>query len=63
MDIDTIAQAGQQVAQAGAVPETWVGFAYHVFDKVWGYAVSTFGGILVGWLAMNRPAWAQRKAE
>lgn len=48
-----------QVATAGP---TWVTFAYHVFDKAWPVLGAALGGLLAGWLGLNRPAWANRKA-
>jgi len=53
----------QTVADTLANNPTWVDFAYHVFDKIWAYAISTGGGLLAGWLLMNKPNWMRKNSD
>jgi len=53
MDIDSVTQV-----TAGPSPETWVGFARYVFDKVWPLVIAF---AYAAGLATKRPGFLRRK--
>jgi len=54
MDLDSLTQA----AQAGPAPETWVGFAKYVFDKVWMLVIPL---VYAAGLATKRPRFLRKR--